>query len=116
RADDLAASTRPPLPVLVRIGSVGFGADVYSAGLLIAGLPVPALAGWIAAIAGDLVWFAVLLATSIATAQVTDHSAGQLVVMVAVMVLAPRLVDRFSPPAAAERVERRGGSERVRAG
>lgn len=97
RAEDLRNGARGALPVLFRIGTVGFGADVYSAGLLVAGLPVPRVAGWAAAIIGDLVWFAVLLATTIATAQVTDQSAVQLVVMVVVMFLGPRLARRVFP-------------------
>src|SRR5262245_8016732 len=57
---------------LLRIGTVGFGVDIYSAGLLATALPVARIPGWAAAIAGDLVWFALLLATSIATANVVD--------------------------------------------
>ena len=58
---------------------------------------MPRLAGWGAALAGDLVWFAMLLATSIATAQVTDRSGVQLVVMIAVMIVVPWLARRFVP-------------------
>src|SRR5882672_5462216 len=58
---------RPPTPgavgpVLSRIATVGFGVDVYSAGMLATTLPVPRLPGWVSAITGDLIWFAVLLA------------------------------------------------------
>lgn len=97
RAEDLKTGGRGALPVLFRIGSIGFGLDLYSAGILVAGLPVPRLAGWAAAIAGDLIWFAILLATSIATAQVTEHDGVQLVVMVVVMLLVPRLAKRLIP-------------------
>ena len=102
RLEELQSSNRRALPVLIRIGSVGFGADIYSAGLLIAGLPVRRVPAWAAAIVGDLVWFAILLATSIVTAQVTDQSWVQLVVMVVVMLLAPRLARRLTPAAAEE--------------
>src|SRR5690349_1999969 len=59
---------RPPeraglAPALARIATVGFGVDVYTAGMLTTGLRVPAIPGWLSAIAGDLVWFAVLLGT-----------------------------------------------------
>jgi hypothetical protein len=97
RAEDLQAGTRGTLPVLFRIGTVGFGADLYTAGMLISGLPVPRLAGWTAALIGDLIWFAMLLATSIATAQVTDRSGVQLVVMIAVMIIVPWLARRYVP-------------------
>jgi hypothetical protein len=84
-------------PALFRIGAVGFGADIYTAGLLIAGLPVPRVPGWASAIVGDLIWFTILLATSIATAQVTDRSWVQLVVMIVVMAVVPRVARRFVP-------------------
>lgn len=97
RPEEVARGARGTWPVLFRIGVVGFGADLYTAGLLVAGLPIPRLAGWTAALAGDLVWFAVLLATSIAAAQVTDRSGLQLVIMLAVMILVPRLARRYVP-------------------
>jgi len=97
RAEDLGRGARGTLPVLFRIGALGFGLDLYTAGILVAGLPVPRVAGWAAAVAGDLVWFAMLLATSIATAQVTDQAAVQLGVMAAVMVLVPWLAKRLIP-------------------
>jgi hypothetical protein len=96
RAEDLA-SGRGTLPALFRIGTIGFGADVYTAGMLVAGLPVPRLAGWGAAIVGDLIWFAMLLVTTLATAQVTDRSWVQLVVMVVVMFVVPRIARRIFP-------------------
>jgi hypothetical protein len=93
----MGEGARGTFPALFRIGAVGFGADMYTAGMLVTGLPVPVLAGWTAAFAGDMVWFALLLATSIATAQVTDRSGVQLVVMIAVMFLVPRLARRWIP-------------------
>jgi hypothetical protein len=58
---------------------------------------VPRLAGWGAAIVGDLIWFAMLLVTTLATAQVTDRSWVQLVVMVVVMFVVPRIARRIFP-------------------
>jgi hypothetical protein len=84
-------------PALSRIATVGFGADVYTGGLLATGLGVPRLAGWASAIAGDLVWFALLLGTSIAAASITadDRFIG-LVVLLA-MIFIPRIARRFVP-------------------
>ena len=53
-------------PALFRVATVGFGVDVYTAGVLVNGLCVPRILGWASAIAGDLVWFALLLGTSLA--------------------------------------------------
>jgi len=84
-------------PALFRIATVGFGVDVYSAGLVTTGLPVPRLLGWAAAIAGDLVWFALLLATSIATAKVVDDDRVIGLVVIVAMLVIPRLARRFVP-------------------
>src|SRR4029077_15559941 len=66
-------------PALFRIATVGFGVDVYSAGMVATGLPVPRALGWGSAIAGDLVWFALLLGTSMAAGgAVDDHPVGGL--------------------------------------
>jgi hypothetical protein len=59
-------------PALSRIATVGFGVDVYIAGVLATGLPVPRFRGWAAAITGDLLWFGVLLGTSLAAASIAD--------------------------------------------
>ena len=84
-------------PALSRIATVGFGADVYTGGLLATGLAVPRLAGWAAAIAGDLFWFALLLGTSIVAASVaTDDRFIGLVVVLA-MIFIPRIARRFVP-------------------
>ncbi len=84
-------------PALFRIATVGFGVDVYTAGALASGLPVPRLAGWAAAIAGDLVWFAVLLGASIAAAGVFDDERWIAVVVIAVTIVVPMLARRYIP-------------------
>jgi hypothetical protein len=97
RADDLRNGRRGALPILFRIGTVGFGVDVYTAGMLAVGLPVRRIPGWLAAIAGDLVWFSILLATSIATAAVTGDDRVTAAVMVVVMIAVPPLARRLIP-------------------
>lgn len=90
------ASARPA-QVLFRIATVGFGADVYHAGMMVAGLPIPRVAGWLAAIAGDLVWFAVLLGTSLIASTVTEDDRVIGVVVVIAMVAIPPLARRVFP-------------------
>jgi len=82
---------------LLRIATVGFGVDVYSAGLVATGLAGGRVAGWAAAVAGDLVWFALLLGTSIATARVVDDDRVIGLVVVAAMLVLPRLARRLIP-------------------
>jgi len=53
--------------------------------------------GWAAAIAGDLVWFTVLLATSLAAAAIADDDRFIGLVLLAAMILVPRLARRFVP-------------------
>jgi hypothetical protein len=96
-ADQAPGGTRGSLPLLFRIGTVGFGVDVYTAGMLAVGLPVRRIPGWLAAIAGDLVWFSILLATSIATAAVTGDDRVTAAVMVVVMIAVPPLARRLIP-------------------
>ena len=84
-------------PALFRVGTVGFGVDVYTAGMLATALGLPRVPGWLAAIAGDLVWFALLLATSMATASIVDDDRVILLVMVVAMIAIPRLARRFIP-------------------
>ena len=84
-------------PALARIATVGFGADVYTAGVLATGLPVPRLSGWTSAIAGDLLWFALLLGTSLAAAGIADDDRFIALVMVVAMIAIPRLARRFIP-------------------
>jgi hypothetical protein len=84
-------------PKLLRIGTVGFGVDVYTAGMLVSGLRVPRLPGWASAIAGDLVWFALLLATSFLAASVADDDRVIAVAMIVAMIAIPRLAQRVFP-------------------
>jgi hypothetical protein len=98
-------------PALWRIATVGFGVDVYTAGMLTTGLPVPRLIGWLSAITGDLLWFALLLGTSLAAARIADDDRFVALVMIVVMVAIPRLARRFLPaprPPAPPGVQRRG--------
>jgi hypothetical protein len=84
-------------PALFRIATVGFGVDIYTAGLLATGLPVPRVPGWASAITGDLVWFACLLASSIAAAWVVDDDRVVALVVVVAMIVIPRLARRLFP-------------------
>jgi hypothetical protein len=96
-AADLEVGVKGLAPALFRIGTVGFGLDVYHGGMLVAGLPVPRLLGWAAAMAGDLVWFAVLLVTSIATAAVVDDDRVVAVVVLIAMFVLPMVAKRLFP-------------------
>jgi len=84
-------------PALFRIATVGFGVDIYTAGALASGLPIPRLPGWAAALAGDLLWFAVLLGSSIAAASFIDDDRVVSVVVIAVALLAPPILRRIFP-------------------
>ena len=84
-------------PALSRIVMVGFGVDVYTAGMLATGLPVPRLPGWAAAITGDLLWFAVLLGTSLVAASIADDDRFIALVMIVAMIVIPWLARRFVP-------------------
>ena len=84
-------------PALFRVGTVGFGVDVYTAGALASALPVPRLQGWVAAIAGDLLWFALLLGSSIAAATVLDDDRWVALVVVAVTLIVPPIARRLFP-------------------
>jgi hypothetical protein len=98
RAPEADASRGAPLaPALSRIATVGFGADIYTAGMLATGLTVPRLPAWAAAIAGDLVWFALLLVTSLAAASIADDDRVIGLAMIVAMILIPRLARRFVP-------------------
>jgi len=103
RAGDVdLASGRGTGPALFRIATIGFGVDVYSAGIVMSGLPVSRVLGWGSAIAGDLVWFAVLLGTSLAAAAaVDDDRVVGAVVLVAMLVIPPvarRLIPALRNP------------------
>ncbi len=84
-------------PALFRVGTVGFGVDVYTAGALASALPVPRLQGWAAAIAGDILWFALLLGSSIAAATVLDDDRWIALVVVAVTLIVPPIARRVFP-------------------
>ncbi len=94
---------RPPAPgtslgpALSRIATVGFGVDVYTAGMLATGLPVSRVLGWTSAITGDLIYFALLLGTSLMAARILDDDRFIAIVLVAAMILIPRLARRFVP-------------------
>jgi hypothetical protein len=84
-------------PVLLRIGTVGFGVDIYTAGALATGLPIPRIPGWLASIGGDLLWFALLLGTSVAAASVNDDPRWIGVVVLAVTFVGPSILRRIFP-------------------
>jgi hypothetical protein len=87
----------PTAPALFRVATVGFGVDVYTAGMLANGLRVPRIVGWASAIAGDLVWFAVLLGTSIAAAAVADDDRVIGAVVLVAMLVIPSIARRIFP-------------------
>jgi len=84
-------------PVLLRIGTVGFGVDIYTAGALASGLPIPRLRGWAAALVGDLMWFAMLLGTSIVAAQLIDDERIVMGIVIVVSFAGPALLRRIFP-------------------
>lgn len=84
-------------PLLSRIATVGFGVDVYTAGFVATGLGVPRIPGWASAIAGDLIWFGLLLGTSMVAASVADDDRVIALAMVVAMIVIPRLARRFVP-------------------
>jgi hypothetical protein len=96
-AKDVATGRAGLSPVLFRIATVSFGIDVYTGGALASGLPVPRVAGWACAIAGDLVWFAMLLAVSMSAAQVVDNDLGLGLIVMLAMIVIPMLARRIFP-------------------
>src|SRR5262249_62358531 len=84
-------------PTLFRIATVGFGADIYTAGMLTTVLRIPRIPGWVSAIAGDLVWFALLLGTSIAAASLVDDDRVVGLAVIVAMIVIPRLAPPFLP-------------------
>jgi hypothetical protein len=94
-ADDVHAGRLAP--ALLRIGTVGFGVDIYTAGALATGVPIPRVIGWTAAIAGDVLWFALLLGSSIAAAHVFDDERATAAVVVIVTLLGPSILRRICP-------------------
>ncbi|MSQ43948.1 MAG: hypothetical protein EXR45_07040 [Chloroflexi bacterium] len=95
RIDDVRNG--PIWPALFRIGVVAFGFDIYHGGMVIAGLPVPRLLGWAAALAGDLIWFGVLFATSSAAAAVTDNDKTVGIITVVAMIAIPKIAEWIFP-------------------
>ncbi len=65
--------------------------------MLAATLPVPRIPAWASAIAGDLVWFALLLGTSMAAAGIADDDRFIAAVMLVAMLVLPRLARRLIP-------------------
>ncbi len=53
--------------------------------------------GWVAAITGDLLWFAVLLGTSLVAASIADDDRFIALVMIVAMIVIPWLARRFVP-------------------
>ncbi len=96
RDEDLRAGTGMA-PALFRVATVGFGVDVYSGGMLVNALRVPRLLGWASAIAGDLVWFALLLGTSLAAAAIVDDDRVIGGVVLLAMLVIPPLARRIFP-------------------
>lgn len=90
-----AAATRPA--ALFRIAAIGFGMDVYTAGAVATGVDAPRVTRWLCAIAGDLVWFAVLLGSSLAAASFADDDRLVAGVVLAAMLLVPPLARRLFP-------------------
>jgi len=80
---------------LLRIGTIGFGVDIYTAGALATGLPIPRLAGWTAAIAGDLIWFALLLGAAIVAAHAFDDERAIAGVVLVVTLIGPSILRRI---------------------
>ncbi len=94
-AEEVSGGRRAPM--LLRVATVGFGVDIYTGGALASGLPIPRVSGWAAAMAGDLLWFLLLLGSSIAAARVFDDDRWVAVVVIAVTLLGPSLLRRIFP-------------------
>jgi hypothetical protein len=94
-ADEVCAGRLAP--ALLRIATVGFGVDIYTAGALVTGLPVPRLVGWSAAMVGDLVWFALLLGSSVAAAHLFNDERATAAVVLVVTFVGPSILRRIFP-------------------
>lgn len=97
RAEEVRAHGSALAPALWRIGTIGFGMNVYAGGMVVTGLPIPQALGWASAIVGDLIWFAILLGTSIATSAVVNDDKVVGLVMMAVMIVLPYAGKRLFP-------------------
>jgi len=84
-------------PILLRIATVGFGIDIYTAGALATALPIPRVPAWLAAVAGDLLWFALLLGSSLAAASLVDDDRVVALVVVAFTFFGPTILRRIFP-------------------
>jgi hypothetical protein len=82
---------------LFRVATIGFGVDVYTAGAVATGLDVPRVLRWACAIAGDLVWFAILLGTSVVAASVADDDRVVGGVVLVAMLVIPSVARRIFP-------------------
>jgi hypothetical protein len=89
------ATSRPA--ALFRVATIGFGVDIYTAGAVATGLDVPRVLRWLCAIAGDLVWFAILLGTSIVAAAVVDDDRVVGGVVLVAMLVVPSIARRIFP-------------------
>jgi hypothetical protein len=82
---------------LFRVATIGFGVDVYTAGAVATGLDVPRVLRWACAIAGDLLWFGILLGTSILAASIADDDRVIGGVVLVAMLVIPSLARRVFP-------------------
>ncbi len=89
------ASSRPA--ALFRVATIGFGVDIYTAGAVATGLDIPRVLRWLSAIAGDLVWFAILLGTSIVAASFADDDRVVGGVVLVAMLVVPSIARRIFP-------------------
>jgi hypothetical protein len=96
RADASGAPTSRPA-ALFRVATIGFGVDIYTAGAVATGLDAPRMLRWACAIAGDLVWFAILLATSLVAASFADDDRVVGGVVLLAMLIVPSLARRLFP-------------------
>jgi hypothetical protein len=95
RPDAAAAESKPA--ALFRVATIGFGVDIYTAGAVATGLDVARVTRWACAIAGDLVWFAILLGTSLVAASVADDDRVIGGVVLVAMLIVPSLARRIFP-------------------
>jgi len=82
---------------LFRVATIGFGVDIYTAGAVATGLDVPRVLRWACAIAGDLVWFSILLVTSIVAASIADDDRVVGGVVLVAMLVVPSIARRLFP-------------------
>jgi len=97
RPEEVKAGEKGLAPTLFRIATIGFGVDVYTGGMLATSLPVPRPLAWACAIAGDLVWFALLLGASIGAAWIVDDDRVVGVVVIVAMIVIPWIARRIFP-------------------